>query len=161
MRITVVGKGNVGGGLADLWERAGHTVTRLGRNGGDVSDAEVVLLNLRLRPRQRRGAVERRRIAILLGEAEGLRARRRDNRREGGAYGIARRHSHAAAQAHDRIEHRAGRVGEGLAVDHRRRRSDPAPAAEEPRSVSLPLQLADRVALHDRHMGQPDRGLAA
>jgi len=44
MRITVVGKGNVGGGLADLWERAGHTVTRLGRDGGDVSDAEVVLL---------------------------------------------------------------------------------------------------------------------
>jgi hypothetical protein len=44
MRITVVGKGNVGGGLADLWERAGHDVTRLGRDGGDVSDADVVLL---------------------------------------------------------------------------------------------------------------------
>lgn len=44
MRITVVGKGNVGGGLADLWEGAGHTVTRLGRDGGDLSDAEVVLL---------------------------------------------------------------------------------------------------------------------
>ena len=44
MRITMVGKGNVGGGLADLWERAGHTVTRLGRDGGDVSDADVVLL---------------------------------------------------------------------------------------------------------------------
>ena len=36
MRITVFGKGNVGGGLADLWERAGHQVTRLGRAGGDV-----------------------------------------------------------------------------------------------------------------------------
>jgi predicted dinucleotide-binding enzyme len=44
MRIAVVGRGNVGGGLADLWERAGHQVTRLGRDGGDVSDAEVVLL---------------------------------------------------------------------------------------------------------------------
>jgi hypothetical protein len=44
MRITVFGKGNVGGGLADLWERAGHQVTRLGRDGGDVSDAEVVLV---------------------------------------------------------------------------------------------------------------------
>lgn len=44
MRITVVGKGNVGGGLADMWERAGHTVTRLGRGGGDVSDADVVLV---------------------------------------------------------------------------------------------------------------------
>ena len=44
MRITVVGKGNIGGGLGDLWEQAGHSVTRLGHNGGDVSDAEVVLL---------------------------------------------------------------------------------------------------------------------
>ena len=24
MRVSVVGKGHVGGGLADLWERAGH-----------------------------------------------------------------------------------------------------------------------------------------
>ena len=44
MRIAVVGRGNVGGGLADLWERAGHEVTRLGRGGGDVSEAEVVLI---------------------------------------------------------------------------------------------------------------------
>jgi predicted dinucleotide-binding enzyme len=44
MRITVFGKGNVGGGLADLWERAGHRVTRLGRDGGNVSDADVVLV---------------------------------------------------------------------------------------------------------------------
>lgn len=44
MKITVFGKGNVGGGLADLWDGAGHQVTRLGRDGGDVSDADVVLL---------------------------------------------------------------------------------------------------------------------
>ena len=44
MKITVFGKGNVGGGLADLWEAAGHKLTRLGRNGGDVSDADVVLI---------------------------------------------------------------------------------------------------------------------
>jgi predicted dinucleotide-binding enzyme len=30
--------------LADLWERAGHRVTRLGRDGGDVSDADAVLV---------------------------------------------------------------------------------------------------------------------
>jgi predicted dinucleotide-binding enzyme len=34
----------VGGGLADLWERKGHEVTRLGREGGDVSHAEVIVL---------------------------------------------------------------------------------------------------------------------
>jgi 8-hydroxy-5-deazaflavin:NADPH oxidoreductase len=44
MKIAVVGKGNVGGGLAELWERAGHQVKRLGRGGGDVSGSDVVLL---------------------------------------------------------------------------------------------------------------------
>jgi predicted dinucleotide-binding enzyme len=44
MKIAVVGRGNVGGGLADAWERAGHDVTRIGRDGGDVSDAEAVLI---------------------------------------------------------------------------------------------------------------------
>jgi 8-hydroxy-5-deazaflavin:NADPH oxidoreductase len=43
MKIAVVGKGNVGGGLADRWEQAGHEVTRIGKEGGDVSDAETVL----------------------------------------------------------------------------------------------------------------------
>jgi predicted dinucleotide-binding enzyme len=43
MKIAVVGRGNVGGGLADLWEKAGHEVTRIGKAGGDVSAAEVVL----------------------------------------------------------------------------------------------------------------------
>lgn len=44
MKIAVVGRGNVGGGLADLWERAGHSVTRIGKEGGDVSDADAVLI---------------------------------------------------------------------------------------------------------------------
>jgi 8-hydroxy-5-deazaflavin:NADPH oxidoreductase len=44
MKIAVIGRGNVGGGLADLWERAGHEVRRIGREGSDVSDAEVVLV---------------------------------------------------------------------------------------------------------------------
>jgi 8-hydroxy-5-deazaflavin:NADPH oxidoreductase len=44
MKIAVVGRGNVGGGLADRWERAGHEVTRIGKDGGDVSGADAVLL---------------------------------------------------------------------------------------------------------------------
>jgi 8-hydroxy-5-deazaflavin:NADPH oxidoreductase len=44
VKIAVVGKGNVGGGLADRWEKAGHDVQRIGRDGGDVSDADAVLL---------------------------------------------------------------------------------------------------------------------
>jgi 8-hydroxy-5-deazaflavin:NADPH oxidoreductase len=44
MNITTIGKGNIGGGLARRWEKAGHTVTTLGSEGGDASGAEVVLL---------------------------------------------------------------------------------------------------------------------
>jgi 8-hydroxy-5-deazaflavin:NADPH oxidoreductase len=44
MNITVIGRGRVGGGLADRWERAGHSVTRLGREGGDAVDADAVLV---------------------------------------------------------------------------------------------------------------------
>jgi hypothetical protein len=44
MKITTIGKGNIGGGLARLWEQAGHSVTTLGREGGDASDADVVLV---------------------------------------------------------------------------------------------------------------------
>jgi predicted dinucleotide-binding enzyme len=44
MKIAVVGRGNVGGGLADKWEQAGHSVTRIGKDGGDVSDADAVLV---------------------------------------------------------------------------------------------------------------------
>jgi predicted dinucleotide-binding enzyme len=44
MKITTIGKGNVGGGLARLWRAAGHDVTELGRDGGDASDAEVLLI---------------------------------------------------------------------------------------------------------------------
>ena len=44
MRIAVIGRGNVGGGLADRWEQAGHEVTRIGRDGGDVSGADAVLM---------------------------------------------------------------------------------------------------------------------
>ena len=44
MRVAVVGRGNVGGGLGEKWEQAGHEVARIGRDGGDVSDADAVLM---------------------------------------------------------------------------------------------------------------------
>ena len=61
MKITVIGKGNVGGGLAERWEKAGHEVTRLGRDGGDASDADAVLV-----------AVPSAAIADALGKVSGL-----------------------------------------------------------------------------------------
>ncbi len=44
MKITTIGRGKIGGGLADLWEQAGHEVTRLGHEGGDVAEADAVLI---------------------------------------------------------------------------------------------------------------------
>jgi 8-hydroxy-5-deazaflavin:NADPH oxidoreductase len=44
MKITTIGKGNIGGGLAQLWGAAGHEVTTLGHDGGDASDADVILV---------------------------------------------------------------------------------------------------------------------
>jgi predicted dinucleotide-binding enzyme len=44
MKIATIGRGNVGGGLADLWQQAGHDVERIGKDGGDVSGADAVLL---------------------------------------------------------------------------------------------------------------------
>jgi 8-hydroxy-5-deazaflavin:NADPH oxidoreductase len=61
MKIATVGRGKVGGGLADLWEQAGHPVTRIGSDGGDASDAEAVLI-----------AVPGRAIADALDRVSGL-----------------------------------------------------------------------------------------
>jgi predicted dinucleotide-binding enzyme len=44
MKITTIGHGTIGGTLARLWSSVGHDVTSLGRAGGDVSDADVVLV---------------------------------------------------------------------------------------------------------------------
>jgi predicted dinucleotide-binding enzyme len=44
MKITTIGRGTIGGTLGRLWTSAGHEVTELGRDGGDASDAKVVLL---------------------------------------------------------------------------------------------------------------------
>lgn len=61
MRIAVIGRGDVGGGLASRWERAGHSVSRIGRDGGDASDADAVLV-----------AVPSDRIAEALGRVRGI-----------------------------------------------------------------------------------------
>ena len=44
MKVVNIGRGNVGGGLAELWRKTGHDVTELGRDGGDASGADAALL---------------------------------------------------------------------------------------------------------------------
>jgi 8-hydroxy-5-deazaflavin:NADPH oxidoreductase len=47
VKITTIGRGNVGGGLAERWRNAGHEVTEIGSDGGDASEAEVILVAVR------------------------------------------------------------------------------------------------------------------
>src|SRR3982751_4749894 len=61
MKITVIGRGNVGGGLANLWRDAGHDVQELGRDGGDASAADVIVV-----------AVPSGSIADALGKVSGI-----------------------------------------------------------------------------------------
>jgi predicted dinucleotide-binding enzyme len=44
MNVSVIGRGNVGGGLGRLWEQADHDVTTFGRDGGDASAADVIVV---------------------------------------------------------------------------------------------------------------------
>src|SRR5262245_20322508 len=44
MKVTTIGRGNVGGGLGESWRRAGHEVVELGRDGGDATGSDAVLL---------------------------------------------------------------------------------------------------------------------
>lgn len=57
----MIGRGNVGGGLARLWAAAGHEVAELGREGGDASQADSLLV-----------AVPSNAIADALAKVEGI-----------------------------------------------------------------------------------------
>ena len=61
MKITVIGRGNVGGGLARRWRDAGHEAQEIGRDGGDASGADVLLV-----------AVPSAEIANALGKVTGI-----------------------------------------------------------------------------------------
>src|SRR5207244_9277681 len=64
MKITVIGRGNVGGGLARRWQAKGHQINAIGRDGGDATGADVVVV-----------AVPSGQIADALGKVKGLRGR--------------------------------------------------------------------------------------
>jgi predicted dinucleotide-binding enzyme len=61
VNIVTIGRGNIGGGLARRWSSAGHVVDEIGRDGGDASGADVVLV-----------AVPGGAIADALGKVSGL-----------------------------------------------------------------------------------------
>ena len=44
MKITIIGRGNVGGALQSVLSAKGHDVDALGSDGGDAAGADVVIL---------------------------------------------------------------------------------------------------------------------
>lgn len=44
MNIMVIGRGNVGGGLAARWRKAGHQVEEVGKDGGDATYFDAALV---------------------------------------------------------------------------------------------------------------------
>jgi len=64
VKIVTIGRATIGGGLANLWRAAGHEADELGHDGGDASDADVVLV-----------AVPGAKISDALGRVTGLKGK--------------------------------------------------------------------------------------
>ncbi len=124
MNITIIGKGNVGGGLAKLWQNAGHAVNPLGREGGDGSAADVVVV-----------AVPSGAIADALGKVSGIDGKVTIDATN--AYGPRNERAVRIARARSEIDR--GRA-DGQVVQPQLRRAlrrdwQPACAAEQPQVV--------------------------
>ena len=131
---------------------AGEALEEVGLVG---PDADMVQLHLSLRPRERGGTVERRRIVILLGKSQDLVPGRGHHRREGDPDRDARPKPYSETEAHDRIEHRAHGVGERLVARHRQRCPDSAATTQEPSAIGFPLQVTYPLALGHHRVGEP------
>jgi predicted dinucleotide-binding enzyme len=101
VKITIVGRGGVGGGLGGLWRRAGHDVTLLGRDGGDASGADVVVV-----------AVPGASIDDALGRVRGLRGRPAID-----TTNVLHREDASPSLAHRVKEHTAGPVAKAFNIN--------------------------------------------
>ena len=99
MNIITIGRGNIGGGLARLWEQAGHNVTSLGRDGGDAANADVVLV-----------AVPSGSVSEALGKVSGLEGKIAID----AANAFAGRDEHYESLAHEVKSHTNGPVAKAF-----------------------------------------------
>ena len=124
-------------------------------------DPQVMELDLGLRPGQGRRPLEGGRVTVLVGQVQDLLAGLGNHRREDRMGGRTRGEPDPAAEAEDRIQHRAHRVRERTSVDDRGRGADRPTPAEEARPVRLVLDDPAGLLLDDGDMGGPDRLLVA
>ena len=119
------------------------------------ANPEMVELDLRPRPGKRDRPLERRGVAILVGERHGGFARRADERGEDEPCALSRRETNSPPETEDWIEHRAGRVRQGPPVDDRHRRTDPATPADETVRGRSRTERLPRTGLRRRRCGRP------
>src|ERR1035441_10776731 len=113
-------------------------------------------LDLRLRPRQGGRAHEGVGFMVLVDQIQNALAKTGNTGPECNAHSATRRYAHAIPKREHRIEDSAHGIGQTPSVHHGNRRQNVAPAAEEPRAVSLELRLAQRLAFNDRMMSCPE-----
>src|SRR5580704_11225953 len=106
-------------------------------------DAQMMQLHLRLGPRQRRRALESRRVVMLVDQVERFGPRRRNDGPEGDPRRRSSRNAQASAHAEDWIEHGADGIRQRPPVDRRHGVAHVATAAEKSRTVRLELYLTD------------------
>src|ERR1700679_599990 len=106
-------------------------------------DAQMMQLHLRLRPRQRRRALESGRVVMLVDQVERFGARRRDDGPERDPRRRSSRNAQTPAHAEDWIEHGTDGIRQRPPVDRRDRVAHVATAPEKSRTVRLELYLTD------------------
>ncbi len=142
------------------WPQGGIVVEQVAGQALEVAcfvrrDTQVMQFHLALRPGERRGTIERRRVTVLVHQVQHLLSRRGDQRPERDPCRGPRGESHAAREAEDRVEHRSDRSGrEWIARQCRGGARLPA-ASDEGGAIRLEAPGPDGVALDDGEMRSP------
>ena len=124
-------------------------------------DAEVLQLDLCLRPRQDRGALVDGGLAVLVGEVQCVRPRCGDAGRERRVDRGARSQADPVPQTEDRVQHGADGVRQRPPVDDRHGGSDGMIPAEESSAIRLVLDHPAGLGVDRGDVRGPDRVLEA
>ena len=119
-------------------------------------DAQVMKLDLCLRPGKGRGSLEGGWFPVLVGQVQCRFARFGKHGREDHVSGASGREVDPATEAEDRVQDRPHGVREGTPIDHRRRPPYRMTTAQEPGPVGLELDGSGRVVLDRRDMCCPE-----
>lgn len=122
-------------------------------------DAEVMKLDLRLGPGERRRPRVGRSVPMLVDATQQRRARFRRHGPECDVNRGPRRYGEATTQGEDRVKHGPDGIGQRSRAQHGDRRAHAMSATKEAPSIGFELRRPDRFAFGDAQMSGPDFGL--